>query len=99
MFDEFYEVVKKIPKGSVASYGLIARLAGFHRCARHVGWALHSNPDPDNIPCHRVVFKNGSICTGYAFGGFEMQKAMLEKEGVKVGDNMRIDMKKFEWRE
>ncbi|MCL2234537.1 MAG: MGMT family protein [Firmicutes bacterium] len=98
MFKEFYEVVKSIPKGKVASYGLVAHLAGFHRCARHVGWALHSNPDPDNIPCHRVVKKDGSLSEAFAFGGIHRHAELLKEDGIEISSNMKVDMKKFEWK-
>jgi len=82
-----YEVVKQIPRGSVLSYGDIARLSGTH--PRVVGWALHRNPDPEIIPCHRVVFRDGSLSPGYAFGGAGKQREILEKEGVEFnGDKV-----------
>ena len=87
MFKEFYEVVKQIPAGCVMSYGEVARHAGFPRCARHVGFALHGNPDPENIPCHRVVFKDGSLSPAFAFGGVNRQRELLEAEGVKFVDD------------
>ncbi len=92
-----YEIVKQIPEGCVASYGQIAALAGNSRASRVVGFALHRNPQPGKIPCHRVVFKNGSICTGFAFGGPEVQKQMLLNEGVIFIDDTHVDMKKCAW--
>lgn len=77
-----YEVVKRIPRGSVATYGQVAALAGAPRNARTVGYALHANPEPGVIPCHRVVFRDGSLAPGFAFGGAAMQRALLEDEGV-----------------
>ena len=68
-FDKVYEAVKKVPCGKVTTYGDVARLCGNPRMARQVGWALHCNPQPGVIPCHRVVFSSGSVCTGFAFGG------------------------------
>ena len=59
-----YEVVRTIPAGRVMSYGRVAALAGNPRAARGVGFALHRNPEPGAIPCHRVVFRDGSVCTG-----------------------------------
>ncbi len=85
-----YEVVKQIPKGCVASYGQVAQLAGNPRGARGVGFALHRNPEPGVIPCHRVVFQDGSTCTGYAFGGPEVQRRLLEEEGVTFLPDGRI---------
>jgi len=80
IFARIYEEVKKIPKGQVVSYGEIARKAG--TTPRVVGFALHQNPDPENIPCHRVVFKNGSLSPGYLFGGIGKQKEKLISEGI-----------------
>ena len=69
-FEKIYEVVKSIPKGKVATYGQIARLAGNPHWARVVGYALHSNPDPDTIPCHRVVNREGRVAAAFVFGFF-----------------------------
>ncbi len=68
-FTKIYEVVKQIPKGQVATYGQVASLAGNKRWSRVVGYALHANPDPENIPCYRVVDRNGSVSKAFAFGG------------------------------
>ena len=77
-----YLAVQKIPRGKVTNYGCIAFLAGKPRAARGVGFVLHRNPDPVRIPCHRVVFKDGSLCAGYVFGGPDVQRALLAEEGV-----------------
>lgn len=90
-----YEVVKQIPKGKVATYGQVAAAIGAPRCSRQVGWALHSNPAFGEIPCHRVLFKDGSLTDGFAFGGREMQKALLEKDGVEVSEDYKVDLNKF----
>ncbi len=92
-----YETVKQIPKGRVASYGQVAVLAGNPRGARGVGFALHRNPEPGVIPCHRVVFKDGSVCAGFAFGGPEVQRAMLVAEGVPFLPDGRVDMARARW--
>ena len=89
-FDKVYLVVKDIPRGKVASYGSVARLVGNKSMSRQVGWALHVNPDPDNIPCHRVVFKDGSLSEAFAFGGRNAQRALLEKEGVMFDEKGRV---------
>jgi len=82
-FDEkVYAIVRKIPRGSVMSYGEVALVIGYPRAARAVGQALHRNNDPVNTPCHRVVFADGSLSNSYAFGGLGVQKTRLEKEGV-----------------
>jgi len=96
-FETVYKIVKTIPKGKVASYGQIAKLAGNSKMSRQVGWALHVNPSQGEIPCHRVVMKDGSLTKGFAFGGIEIQRAMLESEGVIVNNDFKVDMKKFGW--
>ena len=96
-FASVYEVLRTVPRGRVVPYGQIARAIGAPRMARQVGYALHVNPKPGIIPCHRVVFSSGSVCTGFAFGGKEVQKAMLEAEGVEVSEDYKIDLKKYRW--
>lgn len=96
-FERVYEVIKQIPRGKVSTYGDVARLCGNPRMARQVGWALHCNPQPGINPCHRVVFSDGSVCTGFAFGGKDVQKALLEAEGVEVSADYKIDLKKYRW--
>lgn len=98
-FDKVYEAVKKIPEGKVLTYGDIARAVGSPRAARQVGWALHCNPYPGVVPCHRVIFKDGSLSSGFAFGGRDVQKAMLEAEGVAVSDDFKVDLSKYRWEE
>jgi methylated-DNA-protein-cysteine methyltransferase-like protein len=92
-----YEQTKRIPTGMVANYGQIALLAGKPRAARAVGFALHNNPEPGRIPCHRVVFKDGSLSSGFAFGGPEIQRAMLKDEGVVFLPDGRVDMSVCLW--
>ncbi len=96
-FERVYAVVESIPRGKVLSYGDVARLAGSPRSSRQVGWALHVNPRPGEIPCHRVVFKDGRVSSGFAFGGPGVQRAMLEAEGVEFSRDGAIDMEKFRW--
>ena len=95
-FEKIYEVVKTIPKGSVMTYGQVATLAGNPRWARVVGYALHANPDPDNIPCYRVVNKEGRVSDAFAFGGGNRQIELLEAEGVEF-INGYVDMEKYQW--
>ena len=93
-----YEAVKKIPKGKVATYGQIAELAGDKRMARAVGNALHKNPDPDNIPCFRVVNSKGELAGEFAFGGAGKQEKLLMADGIEVTDG-RVNLKEYQWEE
>lgn len=95
VFEQIYEVVKKIPKGRVATYGQVAFLAGNPRWARVVGYALHNNPLPGVIPCHRVVNREGRVATNFAFGGGATQRELLEKEGIIFEPDGHIDLDKF----
>lgn len=97
-FQKIYQVVLKIPKGKVATYGQVARLAGNSRWARVVGYALHVNPAFGIIPCHRVVNREGRVAPGFAFGGEGVQRAMLEDEGIVFEADGSIDLSKFGWK-
>jgi methylated-DNA-protein-cysteine methyltransferase-like protein len=97
LFNDVYEVVKKIPKGKVTTYGYVAIAIGRPRCARQVGWALHVNPEEFAIPCHRVVNRMGSLCKSFAFGGEEIQKQLLEEEGIEVRLDYTVDLNKYMW--
>jgi O-6-methylguanine DNA methyltransferase len=89
-----YEAVKKIPKGRVATYGQVAELAGDKKMARAVGNALHKNPDPDSIPCYRVVNAKGELAGAFAFGGAEVQAKLLEADGIAVVGG-KVDLEKY----
>lgn len=95
-YDRVYEAVCCIPKGKVATYGQIAMLAGSPRASRVVGYALHVNPKPGVIPCHRVVNREGRLAPSFAFGGTDAQQRLLEGEGVSVQDGY-VDLKRFGW--
>lgn len=90
-FDQVFEIVKKIPKGKVMTYGQIAKTLGT-RDARKVGWALHSNKNSDEVFCHRVVNKYGRLAPSYVFGGLMEQKARLLEEGVKFIDEQHVNL-------
>ena len=81
-FDKVYAAVRLIPRGSVATYGQIAAAIGNRRLARVVGYALHVNPEPGVIPCHRVVKRDGEVSSAFAFGGANRQVELLKAEGV-----------------
>ena len=86
-----YEAVKQIPKGHVATYGQVAAMAGNPKMSRAVGNALHKNPDPENIPCFRVVNAKGELAEAFAFGGEGKQAKLLEEDGVVVVDG-KVDL-------
>ncbi len=96
-FEQVYEVLKQVPPGKVTTYGTIARLCGRPRCSRAVGYALHVNPQPGVIPCHRVVNRFGYLSGGFAFGGIDVQKQLLEQEHVAVNADYRVDLAKYGW--
>lgn len=89
-----YEAVKRIPAGHVATYGQVAEMAGNKKMSRAVGNALHKNPDPDNIPCFRVVNSKGELAGAFAFGGEDVQAKLLKADGVEVIDG-KVDLKKY----
>lgn len=89
-----YEAVKKIPKGKVATYKQVAKMAGNEKMCRFVGNALHKNPDPEGIPCYRVVNARGELAKEFAFGGKEAQEERLRKDGIEVADG-KVDLKKY----
>lgn len=92
-----YKVVSAIPKGRVATYGQVAKLAGSPGAARAVGMCMRHNKDTKKIPCHRVVGSTGKL-TGYAYGsGIATKKKMLEKEGVAFR-GAGVDLAKSGWK-
>lgn len=98
-YKAIYDLVAKIPKGKVTTYGDIAKTLNHESkitkkfTPRLVGRALHLNPDPKNIPCHRVVDRNGKLATNFAFGGIKGQRKKLESEGANFIDSTHIDLK------
>ena len=94
-YERVYEAVQRIPKGRVASYGQIALLCGNPKASRAVGYALHRNPMPGIVPCHRVVNREGRLAPEFAFGGPEEQRRLLEGEGVVVSEDGYVDMKTY----
>ena len=95
-----YAVVKKIPRGKVATYGQIALLAGMPRAARQVGLALRIAPGSIKIPWHRVINAQGQISMrqhDWQSGGDDYQRALLENEGIEFNAAGKINLKKFRW--
>ena len=96
-FERVYNLVSSIPKGKVATYGQIARMLNAPKWSQVVGYALHANPRPGIIPCHRVVDRFGQVCSAFAFGGAGVQRRLLEEEGIVFEADGKIDLKKFQW--
>ena len=92
--NEYTRQSKRIPKGHVATYGKVAEMAGNAKMSRAVGNALHKNPDPEHIPCFRVVNAKGELAGAFAFGGGGAQAKLLEADGVEVV-NGKVDLKKY----
>ena len=92
---EILSAVGEIPEGNVATYGQIAEAIGNRRLSRVVGYALHVNPEPGVIPCHRVVKRNGEVSSAFAFGGANRQVELLKAEGVGFLDGSHVDMTQF----
>ena len=92
-FEKIYELVAKIPKGKVATYKTLADLTATN--PKVVGYALHVNKDPDNVPCHRVINSKGRVSEGFAFGGPKVQQKMLEEEGVIFDKWGKTNLQKY----
>jgi methylated-DNA-protein-cysteine methyltransferase-like protein len=90
-FQQVYGLVQNVPAGQVTTYGAIAK-ALHTQDARRVGQALHANPNGTTTPCHRVVFADGRLATGYAFGGPNEQMRRLQLEGVPFLPDGRVDL-------
>ncbi len=96
-FDEcVYEYVKTVPRGKVVTYGMIAHAIGRPRASRQVGNALHRNPTPVVVPCHRVVSREGRLAPAFAFGGIGVQAELLRSESVEVV-NGYVDLNIYLW--
>lgn len=91
-FENVYKLVRTIPKGSVTTYGTIGKKLGMS--PRVVGYALHLNPDGTKTPCHRVVNRDGRIAPGFAFGGKDIQRKLLEAEGISFRDELHVDLER-----
>lgn len=89
--------IKKIPSGRVTTYGTIALLASFPRGAKFVGGILHFQSDKYNLPWYRVVNRNGFISTRCPEHLKQLQKVLLEEEGVEVSDNFMVDLQRYGW--
>ena len=95
-YQEIYQTVKQIPPGKVATYGQIARLAGIPRQARQVGYALSALRD-DSVPWHRVVNRNGEISKRSNPDYEELQRYLLEQEGIEFNKKNRVLLAEYQW--
>lgn len=95
--DAVYDVVAQIPKGKIATYGMVGERAGYPGAGREVGHAMSHAPGNRNLPCHRVVNKQGTLSPDYAFGGYENQRMMLEQEGITFDKDGKIYMDRHLW--
>lgn len=96
-FDQVHQVVRCIPAGKVATYGQIARLLGQPRAARTVGWALRAAPEGSDLPWQRVINARGTVSFGAGTPGAELQRALLEAEGIVFDEQGRVDLKVHGW--
>jgi methylated-DNA-protein-cysteine methyltransferase-like protein len=97
-YELIWSVVRRIPRGRVATYGQIAELAGLEGHARQVGYALHNLPETNDVPWHRVINARGEISPRSAGDSHELQRMLLESEGVTIDLRGRVDLKQFRWR-
>ncbi len=96
-FAQVYALVRRIPRGKVATYGQVARLLGAPRSARVVGWAMHGNPHGSRVPCHRVIQQGGSLSPNFSPAHPGLQRRLLEREDVRFCLDGRVDMKQHQW--
>ena len=97
VYRRIYAVIRRIPRGKVATYGQVAALAGLVNAARQVGYALHALGGTSAIPWHRVINSTGRISLPPEGAGLEQRFRLLE-EGVLVDDGGRISLSRYQWR-
>ena len=97
-YDRIYAVVRRIPRGRVATYGQVAALAGLGGHARQVGYALHALATERAVPWHRVVNARGQISPRTEPGGDQIQRQLLEREGVHFDTTDRLELGRYCWR-
>ena len=97
-YDRIYQVVRRIPRGRVATYGQVADLAGLKGHARQVGYALHALPDTEPVPWQRVINARGEISLRGANDNDRLQRLMLKEEGIRFDRSGRIDLERYRWR-
>ncbi len=97
--EKIYAYLRTIPRGRVVTYAQVGHAVGNAKLARAVGNILHRNPDPDDIPCFRVVNAKGYLASAFAFGGVGEQRRRLEEDGIVVGDDGRVELAVYQWKE
>ena len=97
-YERIYAIVRRIPRGRVATYGQVAELAGLEGHARQVGYAMHALPAKNNVPWHRVINANGEVSPRTSGDSHELQRMLLEAEGVEFDLKGRCDLKKYRWK-
>ena len=98
LYASIYRVVQRIPRGKVATYGQVAILAGIPGHARQVGYALNALPEGSRVPWHRVINERGTVSPRAESVYEEIQKRLLEEEGIEIGTNDRISLDRYRWR-
>lgn len=98
-YELVWKTVRNIPRGRVATYGQIAELAGLEGHARQVGYALHNLPERNDVPWHRVINAKGEISPRSAGDSHELQRMLLEAEGVEIDLRGRIDLRRYRWQQ
>ncbi len=97
LFAQIYAMVQQIPSGHIATYGQIAAWVGLQNGARTVGWALNSLPEKSGVPWHRVINAQGGLSCPTDISGFNVQRALLESEGIEFDAAGKIDRKRYGW--
>lgn len=96
-YERIWSVVRKVPRGAVATYGQVAALAGMPRHARQVGFALRALPDESDVPWHRVISSSGRISRRTSSDSHELQRLLLEAEGVEIDSSGRVRLDEVRW--
>src|SRR6476619_1364625 len=96
-YESIWSIVRRIPRGRVATYGQIAELAGLEGHARQVGYALHALPSSMKIPWHRVINSRGEVSPRSGGDSHELQRKLLEAEGVEFDARGRVNLNVYRW--
>lgn len=96
--ERIYDVVRRIPKGCVATYGQIAALAGLRGHARQIGYAMAALPSDSDVPWHRVINSKGCCSPRATPGGDVRQRQLLQRERIRFDDQGRVSLEKYRWR-